>query len=122
VALSKILLLEHDSSTRKSISDQLRAHGYEVTETDDGDRAVELLTDRFDLVITDFVHSGVDGLKLVEYIRSKWPQTPVIFTSAYLSVSAAAALLEGRAEFLSKPIDLVALPGTVKRLITSEQS
>jgi DNA-binding NtrC family response regulator len=120
--MEKILVLEHEASVRKSICDALRAEGYEITETGDGDRAVELLNDRFDLVIADFVHPGVDGLKLTEYIHNKWPRTPIIFMTAYLSAHAAEALLQRRAEFLPKPVDLAALLGTVRRLLSPAQS
>jgi DNA-binding NtrC family response regulator len=118
----KILVLDDELSLRNSICDALRAQGYDVTDTGDGDRAVELLNGRFDLVITDFVHPGVDGLKLVEYIQHKWPRTHIIFTTAYLAPHAAGALLQGRAEFLSKPIDLAALLGIVRRLLSKVAS
>jgi DNA-binding NtrC family response regulator len=118
----KILLLEHEPPLRKAIGDALRAEGYAVTETGDGDRALELLNDRFDLVIADFVHPGVDGLKLNKYIHAKWPQTGIIFMTAYLSAYAAEALLQGRAEFLPKPINLAALLGMVRRLLLPPQS
>lgn len=118
----KILLLEHEPPLRKSIGDALRAAGYEVTETGNGDRAVELLNDRFDLVIADFVHPGVDGLKLIKYIHAKWPQTGIIFMTAYLSAHAAEALLERRAEFLPKPVNLGALLEMVRRLLLPPQS
>jgi DNA-binding response OmpR family regulator len=114
----KILVLEDESSLRTSICDGLGAEGYQVVETGDGDRAVELLHARFDLVITDFVHPGLDGLKLVEYIHIRWPHTPIIFMTAYLAPNAAGALLQGRAEFVSKPIDVASLVAMVKRLLS----
>jgi len=119
--MEKILVLEDEPPLRKSIGDALRAEGYEVTETGDGDHAVELLNDRFDLVIADFVHPGVDGLKLTEYVHMKWPHTPIIFMTAYLSSPAAEELLQRRAEFLAKPINLASLLATVKRLLSSAQ-
>jgi DNA-binding NtrC family response regulator len=118
----KILVLDDERSLRDSICDALRAEGYALTETGDGDRGKELLNDRFDLVITDFVHPGVDGLKLVEYIDSKWPGTPIIFMTAYLSQSAAAALLQGRAEFFPKPINLASLLQMVRQLLSKVAS
>ena len=114
---AKILLVDDDIETRRNICGALLGEAYEVTETGDGDRAVELLKGRFDLVITDFVHPGIDGLKLVEYIRARWPETPIILMTAYLSPNAAKTLLHGMAEFIAKPLQLDALVQTVRRLM-----
>jgi DNA-binding NtrC family response regulator len=117
---AKVLLVDDDIEIRSNIRDALRSEHYEVDETGDGDEAVKLLNRRFDLVVTDFVHPGLDGLKLVEHIRSKWPTTPIVFMTAYISPNAAQALLCGGAEFISKPIDLAILLETIRRLLKAK--
>jgi DNA-binding NtrC family response regulator len=113
---AKILLIDDDIEIRRNIRGALIGEAYEIIEAHDGDRAAELLKSRFDLVITDFVHPGMDGLKLVEYIRGKWPETPIVFMTAYLSPNSAEALLQGKAEFIAKPFQLDALVRIVRRL------
>jgi DNA-binding response OmpR family regulator len=117
---AKILLVDDDIELRRNIGAALRQDGYEVDEAGDGDQAVKLLKQPFDLVVTDFVHPGLDGLKLVEHIRSKWPRTAIVFMTAYLSSNAAGALLRGGAEFMPKPIDVAVLLATVRRLLQSK--
>jgi DNA-binding response OmpR family regulator len=117
---AKILLVDDDPKIRSQIGDALRKEHYEIHEAADGDQALNLLNRRFDLVVTDFVHPGLDGLKLVEHIRVKWPTTPVVFITAYLSPNAARALLREGAEFIAKPIDLPVLVATVRRLLGSK--
>jgi two-component system response regulator FlrC len=112
----KILVVEDDIIIRTNICDALKAAGYDATEARDGEEARELVINRrFDLVISDFVIPKIHGLKLVEFIRSKWPETPILLLTAYLSVDAAQIILQGAAEPVHKPVELDALVATVLR-------
>jgi DNA-binding NtrC family response regulator len=114
----KILLVEDDSITRKSISDTLRREGYEVTEAKDGAEGLELINrNRFDLVLSDLVLPKMHGLELVELLHSKFPATPTVVMSGYLSKESGTTILEGWAEFIEKPIDSEILLATVKHLL-----
>jgi CheY-like chemotaxis protein len=114
----QILVVEDDLLTRKQISEFLREESYEVHEAGDGTDAVKLLENRhFDLMITDFSMPQLDGVRLVERIHRKSPNTPVIFVSGYITIDSAKALLPGMAEILSKPIRLEELLATIKRLL-----
>jgi len=114
----QILVVEDDSLTRTQISEFLRQEAYEVDEAGDGTQAVKLLENRhFDLVITDFAMPQLDGVRLVERIHRKLPNTPVIFMSGYITMDSAKALLPGMAEVLPKPINLDVLLATIRRLL-----
>lgn len=118
----KILLVEDDSITRKSISDTLTGEGYEVTEAKDGAEALKLLTrSRFDLVLSDLVLPKVHGLKLVELLRSQFPGTPTVVMSGYLSKDSGTTILEGWAEFIEKPIDSDVLLAAIKHLLMKDR-
>jgi CheY-like chemotaxis protein len=118
----QILVVEDDSLTRAQISEFLRQEAYEVDEAGDGTQAVKLLENRhFDLVITDFAMPQLDGVRLVERIHRKLPNTPVIFMSGYITMDSAKALLPGMAEVLPKPINLEALLSTIKRLLEQDR-
>ena len=113
----KILLVEDESVTRKSLTEFLQNHDYEIVEAADGADALKLLgVEDFDLVITDFVLPRVDGLHLTDVIQHSWPHIPVLLISGYLSVAGARAILKDRAEVMSKPIDHEELLRTVRRL------
>ena len=113
-----ILLVEDEAITRLAFGQLLRAHGHEVMETGDGAQALALLSKlRFDLVITDLVVPNLNGLNLASFIRARWPKTPIILISGYLSENAGKIILEGLADFLQKPIRPSALVATVHRLV-----
>lgn len=83
--MSKILVIEDAAIIREPIQAALQAAGYEVTSTADGTQALQLLeTVRPDLVLLDINLSGIDGLSLLQHIRStshlKW--TPVVMLTA----------------------------------------
>lgn len=114
----QILVVEDDVLTRKQISEFLREEAYDVDEAGDGTDAVKLLENRhFDLVITDFSMPQLDGVRLVERIHRKSPNTPVIFMSGYITIDSAKALLPGMAEILPKPVKLDVLLATIRRLL-----
>jgi CheY-like chemotaxis protein len=114
----KILLVEDENLTRKTLGQFLRDEGYEVVEASDGADALDVLvTQRFDLVITDFVLPHVDGLRLTDAINETWPDIPVVLVTGYLSVPAGKALLHDKAEVVSKPIKFDDFLATVQRMI-----
>ena len=62
----------------------LEVDGHTVVEAEGGARALELLkADGFDLVITDFRMSGIDGGQLTVRIKKATPQKPVIILTAW---------------------------------------
>jgi CheY-like chemotaxis protein len=118
---AKILVVENETLSLKSTSQILREKGYEVDEASDGEQALALLNEqRFDLVITEFILPRLNGLKLVDRIQSKWPQIPVIFSTAYLSLEPAKQILGRAAEVLPKPVKADELLSTIQRLLGSK--
>jgi CheY-like chemotaxis protein len=119
----RILFVEDEFQSRSVFCDWVRTEGYKVTEARDGAEAVELLeTERFDLVISDLVLPKLHGLNLVDWIRSKWPQMPLVVISGYLAEDAGKIILEGYAEFIQKPIKPEILLATVQRLLSIVKS
>lgn len=113
-----ILLVEDDPIVCRELAHTLRNNGYRVTEADDGAEAAELLgKQQFNLVISDLVLPKLHGFKLVELIRSRWPETPVIVISGYLSERQGSAILEGLASFIQKPVDSDILLARVRRFL-----
>ena len=114
-----ILIVEDDAIVRNSLAVLLRAEGHEVMAARDGTEALTLLNNqRFGLVITDLVMPKLNGFQLVDQIRSKWSQIPILLISGYVSQDAGKIILGDVAEFMCKPIDPPALIATVQRLLT----
>lgn len=113
-----ILLVEDNAITRDVLADILREEGYAVMEAADGKEALVALEARdFDLIVSDVLMPNLNGFELLSRVRLRWPDLPIILTSASMSQDQARALLDGSTEFIEKPIDLSALCATVQRLL-----
>ena len=120
----KILVVEDEFLSRNNLCKFLGSEGYIIRDAANGAEALEKITsESFDLVITDFVMPHVDGLRLIELVRGKWPQLPVILITGYLSAHAGEMILNGRAaQIMTKPIDLDDLLTAVKRTLEFKPS
>ena len=117
----KILLVEDHAASRSNISRFLQLHSYQVVEVSDGEEALKLLaTETIDLVVSDLALPTIHGLNLTQQINSKWPKVPVIIISAFVSDEAGKLILEGRGEFLAKPLDLTVLASKVHQLLSRQ--
>jgi len=77
---AKILVVDDDLKLLDLLVDTLVAIGYEAEGVDGGDQALEKLREgKFDLVITDIKMPGMDGVTLLNKIRSQHPKLPVMF-------------------------------------------
>jgi DNA-binding NtrC family response regulator len=116
----KILLVEDHAASRANISRFLRLLSYEVVEVSDGEEALKLLaTETIDLVVSDLALPTIHGLNLTQQINSKWPRVPVIIISAFVSDEAGKLIVDGKGEFLAKPLDLSVLASKVHDLLAS---
>jgi CheY-like chemotaxis protein len=69
--MARILVCEDDAVYRELTGGILTARGHDVTFAEDGHKAIERLIDgKFDLVVTDLVMPGPDGLEIIRSIRS----------------------------------------------------
>ncbi|MEA9844685.1 nitrogen regulation protein NR(I) [Xanthomonas campestris] len=105
----RIWVVDDDRSVRFVLSTALRDAGYAVDGFDSAAAALQALAMRPtpDLLFTDVRMPGEDGLTLLDKLKSKHPQLPVIVMSAYTDVASTAGAFRGGAhEFLSKPFDL----------------
>jgi DNA-binding NtrC family response regulator len=100
-------VIEDDAAVRDVIVGYLEAWDYEVSQVDNGQQALEMLTLRpADVVLTDWCVPVLGGLDLVIALRSRFPETPVVVLTGYPSIeNAAAAARRGVCRFLTKPFD-----------------
>ncbi len=70
---NKILLIDDLDAIRDMVSARLRLKGFEITKASDGDEALALLKSKpkeFDLVVSDYDMPNMNGLELLEQVRS----------------------------------------------------
>jgi DNA-binding NtrC family response regulator len=118
--MSKLLLVDDDANTLASLARAFRLAGHEAVVCDQADRALELAkTQRFDVILSDVVMPGKDGLTLLAELKSAGVPTPVVMISGQASIEMAVrATRLGAVDFLEKPLSteklLVTVENTVK--------
>lgn len=94
---NRILLIEDDNSIRTIISKSLSFMGYHVVTAGSGEEGLDLfLNGAFDLVVTDFNMSGMDGFALSYHIKEKSPDTPIILITGSEKDTIRGRLKKGR--------------------------
>lgn len=103
--MERILLVDDEASILSVLSTLLKAEGYEVVATRDGNKAIELARDEhFELMIADIRMSPVDGIKVLRTVRNERPAMCVIMLTAYGSVETAIEALKlGAFDYITKP-------------------
>lgn len=92
VATKRVLLVEDNEAVGQFARGLLEELGQIVTWVPHGEAALELLArahDKIDLVFTDVIMPGINGLDLARSIRDRWPALPVVLTTGYSHVLAA---------------------------------
>ncbi|MFZ1917159.1 MAG: sigma-54 dependent transcriptional regulator [Terriglobales bacterium] len=113
-----LLIVDDEANTLASLSRAFRLEGHEATVCDNAARALELATTQpFDLILSDVVMPGKDGLALLEELKTQGVATPVVMMSgqAHIEMAVRATRL-GALDFLEKPIS------TEKLLLTVENA
>src|SRR5437763_809737 len=124
--MPRILIVDDDQTTLASLARAFRLAGHDAVVCDNAPRAIALLkSDRFDLVLSDVVMPGKDGLAMLEDLRDAGIATPVIMISGQATVDMAVrATRLGAVDFLEKPISADKLLLTVDnalRLVRLEE-
>ncbi|MFO7813639.1 MAG: sigma-54 dependent transcriptional regulator, partial [Pelovirga sp.] len=116
---AQILVVDDKQSSRFLIQGYLEDAGYQTSCAADGSAALEKLSQgQFDLILSDMVMPEMDGVTLLRKVRNLYPQLPfVLFTAHGCVDNAVAAMKEGAADFLLKPLNRAELLLVVERLL-----
>ncbi|MGA7796223.1 MAG: sigma-54 dependent transcriptional regulator [Candidatus Acidiferrales bacterium] len=115
----RLLLIDDDPNTLASLSRAFRLAGYEAAVCDSAARALELIrADHFDMIFSDVVMPGKDGISLLEDLKAAGVTTPVVMISGQASVETAVrATRLGAVDFLEKPISTEKLLVTIENVL-----
>ena len=115
---ANLLIVDDEANTLASLARAFRLEGHEATVCDNAAKALDLAkAQNFDLIFSDVVMPGKDGLSLLEDLKSQGVTTPVVMMSgqAHIEMAVRATRL-GALDFLEKPIS------TEKLLLTVENA
>lgn len=105
-----ILIVDDEATLLQSIQIGLQYLGYGVITANSGEGAMRCLYDKkgkIDLVITDYLMPGMNGMELLGMLRSVYPDLPVLFMSAYMDTKLVHEASRRRCDgILEKPFSL----------------
>ena len=119
--MAHILLAEDDESLRKFLAQALVRAGHDVTDFGDGGDAFECLKGfRFDLLVTDIVMPGMDGIELAKRAAELNAALKIMFITGFAAVALhSSSNAPKQAKVLSKPFHLREIVAEVDRMIAA---
>jgi DNA-binding NtrC family response regulator len=101
----KVLVVDDEANMLKLLARVLGKEGYEVRTAESGSEAMRLMREvEFDLIISDLVMPVIDGMRLMQEVKSRQPDTLFILVTAHGSIgSAVEAIKAGAFDYLTKP-------------------
>lgn len=120
--MARILVVDDEDSIRMLLSQILEIQNHEIYDACDGDRALEILSEKdIDVVITDIVMPNREGLETMQYIRTNWPDVKIIAMSGGGRVGKAGYLelaeKIGASAILKKPFSSDQLKSAVSEIL-----
>ncbi len=117
--LAQLLIVDDDANTLASLARAFRMAGHDATVCDNAGRALELIKSQpFDLMMSDVVMPGKDGLALLEEIRAAGIALPVVMISGQANIEMAVrATRLGAVDFLEKPLSTDKLLLTIDNVL-----
>lgn len=101
----QILILDDEPIVGKRLGPALTKMGSEVEVFEDPHKALERIHEKtFDIVVTDIRMEDIDGIEILEHVKSRSNHTKVIMITGYATVEVAReALGKGAFDFIAKP-------------------
>ena len=117
--MAHLLIVDDDPNTLASLARAFRLAGHEATVCDNAARALELAKSQpFDMMLSDVVMPGKDGLALLEDLRALGIALPVVMISGQANIEMAVrATRLGALDFLEKPLSTDKLLLTVDNVL-----
>jgi CheY-like chemotaxis protein len=113
-----VIVVEDEPLVRLDIVMSLENEGFIVLEASNADQAIDFLSEHPEirLMFTDIDMPGsMDGLKLAEAVRDRWPPVKIIVASGHRQLTDELLPVEGR--FFSKPYDHARIITTIREML-----
>jgi two-component system sensor histidine kinase/response regulator len=122
----KVLIVDDDELVLESFEKIFKetTSGLHIEKTTDGKQALKMIADReYDIIITDLVMPGIDGIQLLKKAKQIQPDAEVILITAYSSYNSAVdALYFGATDYISKPINAGELKSRISRAVEKREA
>lgn len=113
-----ILIVEDDNAFKNSVKEYLTRLSYQVKTVSSAEDALEKLkTCPVDVVLTDILLHGMDGLALTRIIKEKYDMEVLVMTGYHADYSYEEAVRTGASDFIFKPFRFKELELRIKRAL-----
>ena len=113
---AKVLLVDDDAQIRSTFARVLQSTGFDVKTAETGKAALALLGggDQIDVILTDLIMPGMDGLTFLRAVRLLDLDVPVVVITGSPTIESAVSTVEhGGYRYLMKPVSLDELTSVV---------
>ncbi|HXI10570.1 MAG TPA: response regulator [Thermodesulfobacteriota bacterium] len=112
----RILITDDDGDLRELLTEAVKNWGYDVSVAKDGEESLrKLRMERYDIVITDLMMPGMDGLTLLKKVKELDKEILVIIITGYATIETAVKAIEtGAYDYIAKPFRLDELMIVIK--------
>ncbi|MBE0505313.1 MAG: sigma-54-dependent Fis family transcriptional regulator [Marinospirillum sp.] len=120
--MPQVLIVEDDADLREALEDTLSLEGWSYISAENGQEALLMLKkEPVSLIVSDVSMPVMDGHRLLESVREKWPGVPVVLMTAFGSINQAVeAMRKGAADYLVKPFDPDVLIRVLRPLLQAQ--
>lgn len=121
---ASILIVDDEEIARKNLEHILKKENYVVDTSVNGMEALQkMAVSAFDVVISDLKMEKVDGIALLEKIKSRYPNTMVIMITGHASIdSAVESIRKGAFHYITKPFKLEEVRDTIREAVVKRSS
>jgi len=113
----RILVVDDEQTQLETVCRGLFLYGYQCTGALDADAAIEQLTapdgSDFDLMLTDLTMPGSSGIELIEEVRRRWPDLPIVVITGLAASPEVEQVADMAIPLLQKPFE----PDTLDQMI-----
>ena len=119
---ANILIIDDEKNQAEAIAESLTSIGYKCTTVTNGSEGLDIIRkDRIDVVITDLIMHGMDGMEILKETKEKSPESEVILITGYGTVeNAVTAMQKGASTYLLKPINIKQLRAVVDKVVEKQ--
>ena len=115
----QLLIVDDEEGIRTALKRWFTLRGFDVEQAADGKEALELCRDhQYDIITMDLEMPRMGGLAAILAIREFQPEVPIVVLTGYVQDSAA-AVRQGAAKVLTKPVRLRELETEVRELLVN---
>ena len=121
---ASVLIVDDEPLVRQTLSEWMRRKNFRVFEAEDGRQAMERIrTDEPDIVISDVVMPGMDGIQLLKEAKAGKADIPFLMISGFPSRSTALDIMKhGASDYLAKPFTPEELTRRVNRTLLQKSA